>query len=324
MNRDPLQEFILSPSAVLRIDSVEGLRACPVYRRDKFWIGTKRRCLREPVSSRVDQIPFVALQGCVRRESRRRNCLTETTRSRLRRATLIKSRSRLRSSSLVTRYCALPRIAASRISSSSGSRHIFSSPEISTTVARAASNRTYTSASRWGYRNRRTNLGLLRTSRISASWEREVITLNSSRPQAATTCPGGPAGFKKAETQTLVSSRTTSGTAFCLNLGPCPSYFRLNDVLWNRFGTSFHSLQHAFKFIPPLPLWVEGNQDAGLLLQSQRSQGSENAVLVHRSKRFFGWMNAFWQRHVSDYTGASRLRQADSAPFFAEADKVIR
>ena len=38
------------------------------------------------------------------RASRRRNCLTETTRTRFRRAILIKSRSRLRSSSLVTKY----------------------------------------------------------------------------------------------------------------------------------------------------------------------------------------------------------------------------
>jgi hypothetical protein len=69
------------------------------------------------------------------RASRRRNCLTEMTRTRFRRAILIKSRSRLRSSSLVTKYCALPPIAASTIWSSSGSRHICSSPDVCTTVA---------------------------------------------------------------------------------------------------------------------------------------------------------------------------------------------
>jgi hypothetical protein len=45
-------------------------------------------------------------------DSRRRNCRTETTLTPLRRAILIRSRSRLRSSSLVTRYCAAPLIAA--------------------------------------------------------------------------------------------------------------------------------------------------------------------------------------------------------------------
>ena len=68
------------------------------------------------------------------RFNRRRNCLTETTRTRFRLAILIKSRSRLRSSSRVTRYCDLPTMAASRISSSSGSRQILSSPETCTTA----------------------------------------------------------------------------------------------------------------------------------------------------------------------------------------------
>lgn len=92
---------------------------------------------------------------CAWRESLRRNCLTETTRTRWRRAILTKSKSRLRSSSLVTRCCDLPWIAASSISSSSGSRQIFNSPEVSTTSARAAIRRTNVSASRWVYLNLR-------------------------------------------------------------------------------------------------------------------------------------------------------------------------
>jgi hypothetical protein len=196
------------------------------------------------------------------RASRRRNCLTETTRTRFRRAILIKSRSRLRSSSLVTKYLASPSIAASTIWSSSGSRHICSSPDVCTTVARTAINRINACASRWGYRNRRTSRGLLRTSAISLSCESDVTTLNSSSTQAATTCPGGPFGLRKAETQTLVSSRAASGTAFGPDLGSRSSHFRFNRVLWSRFSTSFHSPEHAFKLVSPPPLGVKHDQDA--------------------------------------------------------------
>jgi len=82
------------------------------------------------------------------RDRRRRNCLTETTRTRFRRAILIKSRSRLRSSSRVTRYCDLPTMAASKISSSSGSRQSLSSPEVCTSVAQAAIKRINTRVQR--------------------------------------------------------------------------------------------------------------------------------------------------------------------------------
>ena len=43
---------------------------------------------------------------------------------------------------LVTRYSAAPRITASRIALSSGSRQIFNSPDVCTTVARLAMSRT--------------------------------------------------------------------------------------------------------------------------------------------------------------------------------------
>jgi hypothetical protein len=239
------------------------------------------------------------------RASRRRNCLTETTRTRFRRAILIKSRSRLRSSSLVTKYCALPPIAASTIWSSSGSRQIFSSPEVCKTVARAAINRTKASASRWGYRNRWTNRGLLRTSAISASCESDVTTLNSSSAQAATTCPGGPFALRKAETQTLVSSRAASGTAFGLDLSSRSSHFCFNSVLRNRFSTSFHSPQHAVKFASPPALGVERDQDAGLLFQPKRSERFQHTFLIHSFNRLFDRVNFFRQRHTADYSGPS-------------------
>jgi hypothetical protein len=219
--------------------------------------------------------------------------------------TLLKSRSRLRSSSLVTKYRALPPIAASTMWSSSGSRHICSSPVVCTIVARAAINRTNASASRWGYRNRRTNRGLLRTSAISPSCESDVTTLNSSSPQAATTCPGGPFGLRKAETQTLVSSRAASGTAFGLDLGSRSSHFRFNSLLRSRFSTSFHSPQHAFKLVSPPALGVKSDQDAGMFLQPKGSQRFQYTFLIHGSNRLFDRMKFFWQRHKADYTGPS-------------------
>jgi len=252
------------------------------------------------------------------RERRRRNCLTETTRTRRRCAALIKSRSRLRSSSRVTRNCDLPRMAASRISLSSGSRQIFRSPEIWTTFARAAISRTNVSASSGGYIKRRISRGRLRTSMISVSCDSDVITLKSPRRQAATIFPGGPVGLRKAETQTLVSSRAASGTAFRLDLGPRPSQLRLDDLLWDRPGTSFHPVKQALEFIPPLRLWIEGNQDVGLLLQWKRLEGSQDPILVHRSKRFFRWTRPSRLCHNGHYSGAPGLRSSISPQSLVE------
>jgi hypothetical protein len=248
-----------------------------------------------------------------RRASRRRNCLTDTTRTRRLRAILIKARSRLRSSSRVTRYCDLPRIAASRIASSSGSRQIFSSPEICAMMARAAINRTNVSASRRGYWKRRANRGLVRTSEISLSCERDVTTLNLSCLQPATTCPVGPAGLRKAETQTLVSSRATGGTAFCPDFGPSSGHFRFNDVLVDRFGAGPHPAKQAVKVVPPLLLGIKCDQNAGLFLQLKGPERSKHAFLVYCFKRLFGGVNLFWQRHETDYTDPSYVRQAESA-----------
>jgi hypothetical protein len=130
-------------------------------------------------------------------DKRRRNCLTETTRTRFRRAILIKSRSRLRSSSRVTRYCDLLTMAASKISSSSGSRQSLSSPEGCTSVARAAIKRINSSASRGEYSKRRSNRGLTSTSAISQSWENDVTALKLSRLPCGDNLPGRAGRLKK-------------------------------------------------------------------------------------------------------------------------------
>jgi hypothetical protein len=103
--------------------------------------------------------------------------------------------------------------------------------------------------------------------------------------------------LRKAETQTLVSSRATSGTAFGPDLGSRSSHFRFNIVLRSRFGTSFHSPQHAFKFVSPTALGVKRDQDAGLLFKPKGSERSQYTFLIHGSNRLFDWMNFFWQRH---------------------------
>jgi len=139
------------------------------------------------------------------------------------------------------------------------------------------------------------------------------MTLNLSRRQAATICPGGPAGLRNAETQTLVSSRATSGTALCLDFGPCTSHFRFNDVLGDRFGASLHPAKQAVKVVPPLSLWVKCDQNAGPLLQLKGSERSKHAFLVYGFNRLFGRVNFSWQCHETDYTDPSYVRQATSA-----------
>jgi len=249
-----------------------------------------------------------AAQVFFRRDRRRRNCLTETTRTRCRRKALIKSRSRLRSSSRVTKYCDWPRMAASKISLSSGSRHIFRSPEVCTILARAAISRTNVSISPAEYLNRRINRGRLRTSAISLSCERDVTTRKSSRRHLAITCPGGPVGLRNAETQTLVSSRATSGTVLRLHLGPRLSHFRLDDFLRDRFGAGSHRTKQAFEVLPPSRLSVESNQDVGLLLQAERLQRSQHPFFVHRPKRLFHRSSGLC--HTWHYTGAVALRSS--------------
>jgi hypothetical protein len=124
------------------------------------------------------------------------------------------------------------------------------------------------------------------------------------------TCPGGPVGLRKAETQTLVSSRATSGTVLRLNLGPRSSHFRLDDFLWDRFGTASHPTKQAFEVLAPLRLSVESNQDPGLLLQSERLQRSQHSIFVHGSKRFFRRTRSSGLCHNQHYSGAFALRSS--------------
>ncbi len=235
------------------------------------------------------------------RASRRRNCLTETTRTRFRRAILMRSRSRLRSSSLVTRYVAFPRIAASRISSSSGSRQAFSSPEVSTNVARATISLTNRSASRGGYLNLLRRRGRLRTSASSVSCEIDVTALNWSRLQAVTTCPGGPEGLRKAETQTLVSSRATNGTALCLYLGPCFGDLCLDLFLRDCFCPALHPAQQTLQIAPPAPLWVKRNDHFGFFFQPKRLKRFEHALFKDCFESRVHRKFSFGKRHGSDY-----------------------
>lgn len=152
----------------------------------------------------------------------------------------------------------------------------------------------------------------LRTSASSVSCESDVTALNSSCAQAPITSPGGPLGLRKAETQTLVSSRATSATAFCLDFGPCSSHFRFNGVLSNSFRARLHPAKQAVKFVPPLSLWIECDQNAGLLLQLKRSERSKYPFLVHCADRLFDRVGFSWQRHKKDYTDRSNLQQATS------------
>jgi len=234
-------------------------------------------------------------------ESRWRNCRTETTRTRLRRAILMISRSRLRSSSLVTRYCALPWIAASRISSSSGSRQILSTPLVSTTEAWAAINRIKVAASAWVYLNRRVNRGRRRTSASSVSCDGEVTALKLLRLQAATSRPGGPEGFRKAETQTLVSSRATSGTTSYLNVGAGLSDFGFDLSLRYSPGALAHLAHKTFKVVTPFASPTYGNRYARFFFQTKRLKRSKNALFENCLKSFIDLGFSLLNCHGENY-----------------------
>ena len=152
-------------------------------------------------------------------------------------------------------------------------------------------------------------------SRISVICESDVMTLKSPCRQRSTTCPGGPVGLRKAETQTLVSSRATSATAFCLDLVPNPRDFSLHDFLWNRFGARPHPRKQALEIASPAWLRTKGNQDAGFLFQSEPSQRSQDPVFEHRMKRFSHRSDFLGQRHDLDYSGECCVRQTDAARF---------
>ena len=268
------------------------------------------------------------------RAIRRRNCRTETTRTRLPRAILIRSRSRLRSSSLVTKYCALPRIAASRIPSSSRSRQICDAPALSTTVARAAISRTKVSASPGVYLNRRVNRGRTSTSTISTSCDFDVTALNLSRRQAATTCPGGPEGFTKAETQTLLSSSATSGTACCFDLSARLSDFGFDLFLRCGARASAHFAHQAIKVLTPLAFATQGDGHSRFFFETKGLKRTENALFEDRLKSLVDPRFALLSSHGEDYSGHLTLGSIatlakipngnKSANLLARADRVIK
>ena len=256
--------------------------------------------------------------NCAWLASRCRKRLTVTTRTRCWRASLMRSRSPLRSSSLVTRYVAFPRIAASRMASSSGSRQALSSPEISTSIARAAISLTNLSASRRGYLNLRRSRGRLSTSASSVSWEMDVTTLNWSRVHALTTWPGGPEGFRKAETQTFVSSRATNGTAVSLYFSPSFGDLRVNVALTDILCPAFHPAQQLFEFIAPLLLRIHAKRNARLLFQAQRLKRSEDTVFINRANSLLWGTLWFRQCHENDYNGDRRNESTAMAASLVE------
>jgi len=108
-------------------------------------------------------------------------------------------------------------------------------------------------------------------------------------------------GFRKAETQTLVSSRATSGTAFCLDLSACLTDFGLDIFLRDSSGSCSHSAQKALKVGSPLRFWKQSKGDAGIFSQSQRFKRSKDAFFEDYLKSFCCRNFLFRQRHMTDY-----------------------
>jgi len=94
-------------------------------------------------------------------------------------------------------------------------------------------------------------------------------------------------GFRKADTQTLVSSRATMSTALCLDLGSRVGHLFLDDRLGSRFGADLHPAKQALEFVPPLGLPVQRNQDVRLFFQTNGSQRSQDPVLKNCPKSLF-------------------------------------
>jgi len=122
-----------------------------------------------------------------------------------------------------------------------------------------------------------------------------------------------------------VSSRATSGTTFRFHFGPRLTHFRFNSVLRSRLSKSFHSPQHAFKFVPPPALGVKRDQYARLLLQPKRSERFKHTFLIHGSDRLFDMMSVFWRRHeriIPAYLTSGKRRRAQLV--LARLDRVIK
>ena len=118
--------------------------------------------------------------------------------------------------------------------------------------------------------------------------------------------------MRKAETQKLVSSRATSGTAFGLDLGPSPSDFSLHDILSDRFGTRLHPREQTLQVVSPAWLGIKRNQDTRFRFEPESPQRSQHAVFKHRMKRFFQPHDFLGQRHDLNYIGEFCVQQTDN------------
>jgi len=121
-------------------------------------------------------------------------------------------------------------------------------------------------------------------------------------------------GFRKAEIQTLVSSRATSGTTFCLDLGSRSRDLCFDNLLRNRLGANLHSAEQALEVLPPLRLWIHGEKHARLVFQSDRPQRPQHAVLEHRPKSFPHWNNLLGTLLPKHPSGALALRSSNVDP----------
>ena len=108
-------------------------------------------------------------------------------------------------------------------------------------------------------------------------------------------------GFRKAETQTLVSSRATSGTAFRLDLSACLTDFGLDIALRDCSGSCSHFAQKTLKVGSPLRFWEQSKRDAGIFSQSKRFKRSKDAFFKDCLKSLCFRNFLFRQRHMTNY-----------------------
>lgn len=128
-----------------------------------------------------------------------------------------------------------------------------------------------------------------------------MTAVNLARLQALTTYPGGPAGLRKAETQTFVSSRAANGTAFCFDFSAGLADFGLDLFLPYRFGARSHFTQQSVKLATPLRLRAQSNRHLGFFSNSQRPKRPQHTVLEDGLKGFY-FRNFFLrERHGIEY-----------------------
>ena len=185
---------------------------------------------------------------------------------------------------------------------------MFSTPDVSTTVERAAINRTKVSTSPSVYLNRRVSRGRINTSASSISCDGDVTVLNLLRLQAATACPGGPEGLRNAETQTLVSSRATSGTASRFDLSAGLSDFSLD--LFLRYGarSPAHLAHQTVKVAVPLAVPAQGDGHPRIFSQAERLERPKYAFFEDCLKSLVDRSLSLLNGHGEDYIGDLTLR----------------